>query len=56
MIPGYDTLSASHVVRRLDGLSPGDLQAIYGYEKSHRGRSTVLARAEQLLRDEASTP
>jgi hypothetical protein len=48
-IPGYDTLSASQVVRRLDGLGEGDLQAIVAYEGATRGRRTIVHRAQQLL-------
>ena len=48
-IPDYDTLSASQVVRRLDGLSPADLQAVYRHEEASRGRRTILHRAQQLL-------
>jgi hypothetical protein len=48
-IPGYDTLSASQVVRRLDGLSEDELGAIYGYEAATRSRRTILHRVHQLL-------
>jgi hypothetical protein len=48
-IPGYDTLSAMQVVQRLPGLSPEELEAVRAYEASHRGRKTILNRAEQLL-------
>ncbi len=48
-IPDYDTLSASQVVRRLDGLEPPELRAIVRHELANRGRRTVLHRAEQLL-------
>ncbi len=47
-IPGYDTLSASHVVQRLGGLSVSELQAIEAYEASHRARRTVLTKISQL--------
>ncbi len=46
-IPGYDTLSASQVVPRLEGLSDEELGAIRGYEESHRARKTVLTRIDQ---------
>jgi hypothetical protein len=52
-IPGYDTLSASQVVRRLEGLGQGELEAILRYEGSHRGRRTILHRTQQLLGIEA---
>ena len=48
-IPDYDTLSASQVVRRLDGLGPGELEAVYRHEAATRGRRTILHRAQQLL-------
>jgi hypothetical protein len=48
-IPGYDTLSASQVVRRLDGLGEDELQAIVTYEGGTRGRRTIVHRAQQLL-------
>lgn len=48
-IPDYDTLSASQVVRRLDGLKPRELRAVVRHELANRGRRTILHRAEQLL-------
>ncbi|HEX2048859.1 MAG TPA: hypothetical protein VHF27_13925 [Acidimicrobiales bacterium] len=48
-IPGYDTLSASQVVPRLEGLSAAELEAIRGYEEATRARKTVLTRIDQLL-------
>lgn len=48
-IAGYDTLSASQVVRRLDGLGPTDLMAVVRHESATRGRRTILHRAQQLL-------
>ncbi|MDQ4088734.1 MAG: hypothetical protein M3163_00265 [Actinomycetota bacterium] len=47
-IPGYDTLSASQVVPRLEGLSPDELDAIRAYEVATRARKTVLTRVDQL--------
>jgi hypothetical protein len=47
-IPGYDTLSASQVVPRLEGLSGDELEAIRLYEEGHRARKTVLTRIDQL--------
>jgi hypothetical protein len=52
-IPGFDTLSASQVVQRLDGLSRTELVAVRAYETSGRGRRTILSRVDQLL-DERS--
>jgi len=48
-IPDYRALSASQVVRRLDGLGPEELAALYSYEATTRGRRTILHRAQQLL-------
>ena len=47
-IPGYDTLSASQVVQRLEGLATGELEAIRAYEQAGRARKTVLSRIAQL--------
>ena len=52
-IPGFDILSASQVVQRLDGLSRSELVAVRAYETSTRGRRTILSRVDQLL-DERS--
>ena len=52
-IPAFDTLSASQVVQRLDGLSRSELVAVRAYETSTRGRRTILSRVDQLL-DERS--
>jgi len=51
----YDTLSASQVVRRLDGLGSEELAAVLRYEASHRNRRTILNRANQLLEGSAAT-
>jgi hypothetical protein len=48
-IPDYDTLSASQVVRRLDGLGRAELRAVVRHERATRARRTILHRAEQLL-------
>jgi hypothetical protein len=48
-IPEYDTLSASQVVRRLDGLGRSELEAVVEHEAATRGRRTILHRAQQLL-------
>jgi hypothetical protein len=47
-IPGYDALSASQVVQRLDGLAPGELEAVREYETATRGRRTILSKIAQL--------
>jgi len=50
-IPGYDTLAASHVVKRLSSLRPDELDAIRRYEIATRGRRTILHRIAQLAAD-----
>lgn len=47
-IPGYDQLSASQVVERLDGLTPDELDAVRTHELAHRGRNTILGKITQL--------
>ncbi|HEV8296913.1 MAG TPA: hypothetical protein VGQ20_06450 [Acidimicrobiales bacterium] len=47
-IPGYDSLSASQVVPRLDALLPDELEAVRQHETAHRGRRTILNRIAQL--------
>jgi hypothetical protein len=47
-IPGYDSLSASQVVPRLDALLSDELEAVRQYESAHRGRRTILNRIAQL--------
>lgn len=47
-IPDYDSLSASQVIPRLDGLSTDELEAVRQYEAGARGRKTILSRIAQL--------
>jgi hypothetical protein len=47
-IADYDSLSAQHVVRRLAGLTPADLESVRAYEELNRGRRTILSRIAQL--------
>lgn len=47
-ITDYDSLSASQVLPRLNGLSADELEAVRAYEAAHRGRKTILNRAAQL--------
>jgi len=47
-IADYDSLSASQVVSRLRGLTPGQLDAVRAYESATRGRKTILNRVQQL--------
>ena len=48
-IPGYDSLSASQVVQRLDGLSRPELEDVRSHEITHRHRRTILHRIDQLI-------
>lgn len=47
-IPGYDSLAASQVIPRLDGLTGEELDAVARYEAAHRGRKTILGKLDQL--------
>jgi len=47
-ITDYDSLSASQVVTRLDGLGPDELEAVRAYESAHRGRKTILNKVAQI--------
>jgi len=47
-IAGYDTLAASQIIARLDGLTPTELAAVKSHELTNRGRRTVLGRIGQL--------
>jgi hypothetical protein len=47
-IPDYDSLSASQVVPRLEGLSADERDAVRRYEAAHRGRKTILSKLQQL--------
>lgn len=47
-ITDYDSLSASQVVPRLDGLSSDERDAVRRYEAAHRGRKTILSKLAQL--------
>ena len=47
-ITDYDSLSASQVVPRLEGLSSDERDAVRRYEAAHRGRKTILSKLQQL--------
>ena len=47
-IPGYDSLSASQVVPRLEGLTSDELETVRTYEQATRGRKTILSKIAQL--------
>lgn len=48
-IAGYEDLAASHIVARLERLSPAELAEIRTFEVAHRGRRTVVGKIDQLL-------
>jgi len=47
-IPGYDLLSATQVIERLEGLAQPELIAVKTYELAHRARTTILGKIAQL--------
>jgi hypothetical protein len=47
-ITDYDSLAASQVLPRLDGLTGEELEAVRRYESEHRGRRTILGRIAQI--------
>lgn len=47
-IPGYDVLAASQVVKRLDGLTAEELEAVRRYETANRDRRTILHKISRL--------
>lgn len=47
-IPDYDSLAASQVIPRLDGLSESELADVARYEQLHRARKTILGKITQL--------
>ncbi|KJF18141.1 hypothetical protein [Acidithrix ferrooxidans] len=49
IIPNYQTLSANQIVARFDLLSPSELDLVVRFETEHRGRKTIVARAQKLL-------
>ena len=51
VIPDYDSLSASQVVKRLQGMGTSELDAVRSYEAATRARKTILNRISQLQKD-----
>jgi hypothetical protein len=47
-LPDYDSLSASQVIPRLQGLDPGELEDLRRYEAAGRSRRTILNKIAQL--------
>jgi hypothetical protein len=50
-ITDYDSLAASQVIPRLEGLDADELAAVARYETAHRGRKTILGKISQLQAD-----
>ena len=50
-IADYDSLSASQVVKRLQGMAQTELDAVRAYEAATRARKTILNRISQLQKD-----
>jgi hypothetical protein len=50
-IADYDSLAASQVIPRLEGLSESERGAVRAYEEAHRGRKTILGKIDQLAGD-----
>jgi ferritin-like metal-binding protein YciE len=55
-IEGYGGLRVADLLPRLAGLSPEELDRVEAYERSHRARSTVLARIDALRQRGAPPP
>lgn len=49
----YDHLPATAIVAKLDGLEPDELDDIEAYERSGRGRRTVLGKIERLREEQS---
>jgi hypothetical protein len=47
-VPGYDSLSASQVVPRLEALTEDELEQVRRYEAGTRARKTILNKIAQL--------
>jgi DNA end-binding protein Ku len=47
-IPKYDELSVQEVLKKLDDLSPDDVQTIRDYEQRHKKRKSVLNRLKKI--------
>jgi hypothetical protein len=48
-IQSYNSLTASEITSRLQGLTQTDLAAIYKYERANEGRSTILESIEPRI-------
>jgi hypothetical protein len=47
-VTGYDSLSASQVVPRLESLTTDELELVRQYELGNRGRKTILNKIAQV--------
>jgi hypothetical protein len=47
-IDGYDTLAASQIVSRLEGLTPAERKAVARFESANRRRKTILDKIGRL--------
>lgn len=47
-ITDYDSLAASQVIPRLEGLTADELAAVARYETAHRARKTILGKISQI--------
>ena len=47
-LPDYDSLSASQVIPRLQGLNPSELEDLRRYEAAGRSRRTILSKIAQI--------
>lgn len=47
-LPDYDSLSASQVIPRLQGLDPSELEDVRLYEAAGRSRRTILSKIDQI--------
>jgi hypothetical protein len=48
-IQSYNSLTASEIVSRLQGLTQTDLASIYKYERANEGRNTILENIESRI-------
>jgi hypothetical protein len=48
-IDNYSSLTADEVVKRLDGLSPDQLEFLRSFETEHKNRKTVLEAVNRML-------
>lgn len=49
-VRGYDRLTVSQVVQKLDSLSSNEIGEIKSYEKEHKNRKTLLEQIDRRLK------